>query len=71
MQTIAFIGLGHMGAPMALNLHQAGFAVQAFDLNAAAGDSVATQGVSVADSARSRRPPLARWLRLQQPAGWR
>ncbi|HEX5686162.1 MAG TPA: 3-hydroxyisobutyrate dehydrogenase [Ideonella sp.] len=51
MRTIAFIGLGHMGAPMALNLHKAGFAVQAFDLSAAACESVASQGVTVANSA--------------------
>lgn len=51
MRTIAFIGLGHMGGPMALNLHKAGFAVQAFDLSAAACDSVASQGVAVANSA--------------------
>ena len=31
---IAFIGLGHMGAPMAINLHKAGHAVRAFDLSA-------------------------------------
>jgi 3-hydroxyisobutyrate dehydrogenase len=31
MQTVGFIGLGKMGAPMALNLLKAGFAVQAYD----------------------------------------
>ncbi|HPU21215.1 MAG TPA: NAD(P)-binding domain-containing protein, partial [Alicycliphilus sp.] len=30
---IAFIGLGHMGAPMAINLHKAGHSVKAFDLS--------------------------------------
>ena len=30
---VAFIGLGNMGGPMALNLHKAGHAVTAFDLN--------------------------------------
>ncbi len=30
---IAFIGLGHMGGPMALNLHKAGHEVRAFDLS--------------------------------------
>ena len=29
----AFIGLGNMGLPMALNLHRSGFAVNGFDLN--------------------------------------
>lgn len=32
MSTIAFIGLGNMGAPMAENLLSAGFKVQVFDL---------------------------------------
>ena len=31
----AFIGLGNMGLPMALNLHKSGFAVHGFDLNPA------------------------------------
>jgi 3-hydroxyisobutyrate dehydrogenase len=49
---IAFIGLGHMGGPMALNLHKAGFAVTAFDLDAAARAKAEEQGVPVAASAR-------------------
>jgi 3-hydroxyisobutyrate dehydrogenase len=36
MSTVAFIGLGNMGAGMAANLAKAGVTVQAFDLNAAA-----------------------------------
>lgn len=32
MATIAFIGLGNMGNPMAANLVKAGYAVQGFDL---------------------------------------
>ena len=36
MTTIAFIGLGNMGAPMAINLQKAGHAVRAFDLSAEA-----------------------------------
>ena len=32
MTTIAFIGLGNMGNPMAANLVKAGHAVQGFDL---------------------------------------
>lgn len=51
--TVAFVGLGHMGAPMAVNLHKAGFRVLAFDLNEAARGLVAGQGVAVADSAAS------------------
>ena len=30
---IAFIGLGNMGAPMAINLQKAGHSVKAFDLS--------------------------------------
>jgi len=33
---IAFIGLGNMGGPMAVNLAKAGHMVKAFDLSAAA-----------------------------------
>ena len=31
---VAFIGLGNMGGPMAINLKRAGYTVQAFDLSA-------------------------------------
>jgi 3-hydroxyisobutyrate dehydrogenase len=48
---IAFIGLGNMGGPMALNLHKAGHAVAAFDLSAAACDALRAQGVAIAASA--------------------
>ena len=48
---IAFIGLGNMGAPMALNLHKAGHTVSAFDLSAPACDKVRGQGVAIAASA--------------------
>ncbi len=33
MEKIAFIGLGNMGMPMALNLVKAGYAVVGFDLS--------------------------------------
>ena len=36
MTTIAFLGLGQMGGPMALNLVKAGHAVRAYDLVPAA-----------------------------------
>ena len=42
MTTIAFIGLGNMGNPMAANLVKAGHAVQGFDLHA--GKPVDRQG---------------------------
>lgn len=51
MATIAFIGLGNMGAPMALNLIKAGHSVQAFDLSAEALQKIADQGGSAAVSA--------------------
>ena len=45
---IAFIGLGNMGGPMALNLHKAGHSVKAFDLSTAACDKLAAEGVAIA-----------------------
>jgi 3-hydroxyisobutyrate dehydrogenase len=48
---IAFIGLGHMGGPMALNLHKAGHALTAFDLSAEACDRLASEGVFIAATA--------------------
>ncbi|MCV2216043.1 3-hydroxyisobutyrate dehydrogenase [Thauera sp. Sel9] len=50
---IAFIGLGNMGGPMAINLAKAGLQVKAFDLDATACARVAEHGASVADSARA------------------
>ncbi|MGH6639688.1 MAG: NAD(P)-dependent oxidoreductase, partial [Polaromonas sp.] len=48
---IAFIGLGNMGGPMALNLHKAGHAVAAFDLSAEACKRLEDAGVRIAESA--------------------
>ena len=48
---IAFIGLGHMGGPMALNLHRAGRMLRAFDLSVAAMQPLAEAGVPMAASA--------------------
>ncbi|MFT7724005.1 MAG: 3-hydroxyisobutyrate dehydrogenase [Roseateles sp.] len=48
---IAFIGLGHMGGPMAANLARGGFAVSAFDLSEAALQQAREAGVAVAPSA--------------------
>jgi 3-hydroxyisobutyrate dehydrogenase len=53
MQVVAFIGLGNMGGPMALNLQKAGFQVQAFDLNKDALATVAAAGAKAAESARA------------------
>jgi 3-hydroxyisobutyrate dehydrogenase len=48
---IAFIGLGHMGGPMAANLVKAGHTVTGFDLVAEALVQARADGVTVADSA--------------------
>lgn len=53
MQVVAFIGLGNMGGPMALNLLNAGFQVQAFDLNKEVLATVAANGGIAAASARA------------------
>ncbi|WP_375463666.1 3-hydroxyisobutyrate dehydrogenase [uncultured Methylobacterium sp.] len=49
-QTIAFIGLGNMGGPMAANLVRAGFSVRGFDLNPASLEAAGAEGVAVAGS---------------------
>lgn len=51
MSRIAFIGLGNMGAPMALNLVKAGFSLTVFDLVPAAVKSLTDAGAQGADSA--------------------
>jgi 3-hydroxyisobutyrate dehydrogenase len=51
MATIAFIGLGNMGGPMAANLLKAGHQVTVFDLMPAAVAELTTQGASSASSA--------------------
>ncbi|WP_159913447.1 3-hydroxyisobutyrate dehydrogenase [Pantoea sp. 18069] len=48
---IAFIGLGHMGGPMAVNLQKAGHSVAAFDLSPLACDKFAAAGLTIASSA--------------------
>ncbi len=48
---VGFIGLGRMGAPMALNLRRAGFAVVAFDARAEAVEPLVAAGASAAESA--------------------
>jgi len=52
MATVAFIGLGNMGGPMATNLLKAGHEVTVFDLSQAACDQLQNAGASVAASAR-------------------
>ncbi len=52
MTTIAFIGLGNMGGPMAINLQKAGHAVRAFDLSKEAVAKVVAEGATAAFSAQ-------------------
>ena len=51
MTSIAFIGLGHMGLPMARNLLKAGHQVSVFDLLASAVAELAGEGARAASSA--------------------
>ena len=51
MSTVAFIGLGHMGGPMAANLVRAGHRVLGVDLSADARAAAEQQGVRLAESA--------------------
>ena len=51
MADIAFIGLGNMGLPMALNLARAGHGVTGFDLSPAAREAATAAGLALADSA--------------------
>lgn len=51
MAKVAFIGLGNMGGPMAINLVKAGHSVAAFDLSEAALAQVKAEGATVAVSA--------------------
>lgn len=50
--TIAFIGLGQMGLPMACNLQKAGHTVHAFDLSPQACAKASEQGLQIVNSAR-------------------
>src|ERR1700681_4334826 len=51
MASIAFIGLGNMGGPMAANLVKAGDKVVAFDLVEASRNQARADGAAIADSA--------------------
>jgi 3-hydroxyisobutyrate dehydrogenase len=51
MTTIAFIGLGNMGGPMAANLVKAGHKVVGFDLVKTSLDQAKADGATIADSA--------------------
>ena len=51
MANVAFIGLGNMGGPMAINLVKAGHAVKVFDLSPTACQQLEDAGATVSDSA--------------------
>lgn len=51
MTTIAFLGLGNMGAPMSANLVGAGHVVRGFDPAPTAASGAAAHGVAVFRSA--------------------
>jgi 3-hydroxyisobutyrate dehydrogenase len=51
MASIAFIGLGNMGGPMAANLVKAGHKIIAFDLVGASREQAKADGADIADSA--------------------
>jgi 3-hydroxyisobutyrate dehydrogenase len=51
MTTIAFLGLGHMGGPMAANLVAAGHTLRGFDPVPAAKEVAASKGAQIFDSA--------------------
>ena len=50
MTRIAFLGLGHMGLPMAINLTKAGHEVHGFDLVPAAVEAARAAGILIAES---------------------
>lgn len=49
--TVAFLGLGHMGGPMAANLVKAGFKVTGFDVMPAALEEARANGIVTAETA--------------------
>ena len=55
MASIAFIGLGNMGGPMAANLVKDGEKVTAFDLVAASRDQASADGAAIAETSVSCR----------------
>jgi len=48
---IAFLGLGHMGGPMAVNLVKAGYTVTGYDVVPAALEAARAHGITTADTA--------------------
>ena len=61
MTTIAFLGLGHMGGPMAANLLAAGHTVRGFDPVPALKEAAAEQGRHSVRQRRRRRSRRQTW----------
>ena len=62
---IAFLGLGHMGGPMAINLVKAGYTVTGFDVVPAALETARAHGIATAETAATIAPRAAsiqKWL---------
>lgn len=68
MTTIAFIGLGNMGGPMAANLVKAGHTVTGFDLSSVSRDEASAHGIAIAPSAIAS-VPAADVIATMLPAG--
>ena len=68
MATIAFIGLGNMGGPMAANLAGAGHTVRGYDLDPGAVQAAAARGVTATGSIAQKRAP--KWLRSVTHLFW-
>ncbi len=67
--TIAFIGLGNMGAPMAHNLLKAGQSVVVFDLNQAAVEQLVKAGATQATSPKDAASKADQVVITMLPAG--
>jgi len=69
MSTIAWIGLGHMGAPMSGNLVAAGHTVRGYDISPACVEAAAARGVTaVASAAEALEGADACFTSLPMPA---
>ncbi len=69
MTRVAFLGLGHMGLPMALNLAKAGHEVIGFDVVPAAIDAARAAAWSWPTRGRMPRHPLTSSSRCSRAGG--
>ena len=60
MTTVAFLGLGNMGAPMSGNLVNAGYSVRGFDPAPGARQAAADKGVTLSDTGAAAVAPAAK-----------